>query len=147
MGLREKLQHDLHDAMRARDDLRKAALRMVLLSVQLAEADSGPVNDEQIIALIQKEVKRREEALELVQQAGRMDLVATDTAELDILRAYLPEPLSMESLTALARTAIAEVNAQSPADLGKVMQVLMPRLKGQAEGRLVNQVVRDLLTS
>lgn len=147
MGLREKLQHDLQDAMRARDDLRKAALRMVILSVQLAEADSGPVNDEQIIALIQKEVKRREEALELVQQAGRMDLVATDTAELDILRAYLPEPLSMESLTELARVAIAEVNAQSPADLGKVMQVLMPRLKGQAEGRLVNKVVRDLLTS
>lgn len=147
MGLREKLQHDLQDAMRARDDQRKAALRMVILSVQLAEADSGPVNDEQIIALIQKEVKRREEALELVQQAGRMDLVATDTAELDILRAYLPEPLSMESLVELARTAIAEVSAQSPADLGKVMQVLMPRLKGQADGRLVNQVVRDLLTN
>jgi uncharacterized protein YqeY len=92
--------------------------------VQLAEADSGPVNDEQIIALIKKEVKtpRRGPGMVCSKQC-RMDLVQRITAELDILRAYLPEPLSMDSLVELARTAIAEVSAQSPADLGKVMQV------------------------
>lgn len=147
MGLREQLQKDLQDAIRARDEHRKSALRMVLLSVQLAEVEQGALADAEIQTLIQKEIKRRTEALDLVRQVGRADLEANDTVELEVLRAYLPVSLTPEAVAALARTAIAEVGAASVADTGKVMQALMPRVKGQADGRLVNQIVRDLLSA
>lgn len=147
MGLRDQLQKDLQDAIRARDERRKSALRMVLLSVQLAEAEQGALPDAEIQTLIQKEIKRRTEALELVRQVGRADLETADAAELEVLRAYLPVSLTPEAVAELARIAIAEVGAASVADMGKVMQVLMPRVKGQADGRLVNQVVRDLLSA
>ncbi len=147
MGLRDQLQKDLQDAIRARDERRKSALRMVLLSVQLAEAEQGALPDAEIQALIQREIKRRIEALELVRQVGRADLETDDAAELEVLRAYLPVSLTPEAVAELARMAIAEVGAASVADVGKVMQALMPRVKGQADGRLVNQVVRDLLSA
>ena len=147
MGLRDKLKKDLQDAIRSRDERRKSALRMVLLSVQLAEAEQGALPDAEIQTLIQKEIKRRTEALELVRQVGRADLETADAAELEVLRAYLPVSLTPEAVAELARIAIAEVGAASVADMGKVMQVLMPRVKGQADGRLVNQVVRDLLSA
>lgn len=146
MSLREKLQLDLHQAIRERDERRKAALRMVLLGIQLAEAESDPLSDEDIIQLIQKEIRRREGALELVRQAGRDDIIADDVAELEVLRAYLPEPLDEAALTTLVQEVIAQVGATSPADIGKVMPTLMPLVKGKADGRLVNQIVRRLLS-
>jgi len=147
MGLRDQLQQDLQNAMRARDEHRKAALRMVLLEVQLAEAERGTLSDADVLALIQKEIKRRTEALDMFRQGGRADLEANELVELEILKGYLPAALSPEALTGLARAAIAEVGATSIADMGKVMQVLMPRVRGQADGRLVNQIVRDLLSA
>lgn len=147
MSLKEQLQQDLHQALRTHDERRKLALRLVLTSVQLAEVEQGPLSDEQVLELIRREVKRREEALELVLLSGRQDLLAQDKAELEILRAYLPQRLSAEELQALAQAAIAEVGATSPADLGKVMKVLMPQVKGRADGQLVNQLVRALLTA
>lgn len=149
MSLKEQLQHDLKDAMRARDEHRKLALRMVLTAVQLAEVEHGeqPLTDEAVVDIIRKEVQRREDALELIQTMGREDLIAEENVELDILRAYLPQLLGAAEIAALAREAIAEVAATSPADLGTVMRVLMPRVKGQADGRLVNQTVRDLLSA
>ncbi|HOV47746.1 MAG TPA: GatB/YqeY domain-containing protein [Anaerolineae bacterium] len=147
MGLRDQLQQDLQNAMRARDEHRKAALRMVLLEVQLAEAERGALSDADVLALIQKEIKRRTEALDMFRQGGRADLEANELVELEILKGYLPAALSPEALTGLARAAIAEVGATSIADMGKVMQVLMPRVRGQADGRLVNQIVRDLLSA
>lgn len=145
MNLRQQLQQDLQEAIRARDERRKAALRMVLLSVQMAEAEGRKLGDADIVALIRKEVKKREEALEMIRKAGRDDLAATDSAELEVLRAYLPKMMDDEAITAEAEKAIAEVGAASPADLGKVMRVLMPRLRGKADGRRVNQIVRELL--
>lgn len=145
--MRDQLQQDLQNAMRARDEHRKAALRMVLLEVQLAEAERGALSDADVLALIQKEIKRRTEALDMFRQGGRADLEANELVELEILKGYLPAALSPESLTGLARAAIAEVGATSIADMGKVMQVLMPRVRGQADGRLVNQIVRDLLSA
>ncbi|MFP4344497.1 MAG: GatB/YqeY domain-containing protein [Anaerolineales bacterium] len=147
MSLREQLQSDLQDAIRARDERRKAALRMVLLNVQMAEVEQGALPDEEIIVLIQKEVKRREEALELVREAGREDLLETDAAEIEILKAYLPEPLSREAIVDRAKAVIAELGAESPRDMGQVMGVLMPQLRGMADGRLVSTVVRELLSS
>ena len=149
MSLKEQLQHDLKDAMRARDEHRKLALRMVLTAVQLAEVEHGeqPLTDDVVVDIIRKEVQRREDALKLIQTMGREDLIAEENVELDILRAYLPQLLGAAEIAALAREAIAEVSATSPTDLGAVMRVLMPRVKGQADGRLVNQTVRDLLSA
>ncbi len=147
MSLKEQLQQDLHQAMRTHDERRKLALRLVLTAVQIAKARQGTLSDEQVLELIRREVKRREEALELVLLSGRQDLLAQDKAELEILRAYLPQELSAEDLQALAQAAIAEVGAASPADLGKVMKVLMPQVKGRADGQLVNQIVRTLLVA
>ena len=147
MSLREQLQSDLQDAIRARDERRKAALRMVLLNVQMAEVEQGALPDEEIVILIQKEVKRREEALAMIREAGREDLLETDVAEIEILKAYLPEPLSREAIVDRAKAVIAEVGAESPRDMGQVMGVLMPQLRGKADGRLVSTVVRELLSS
>jgi hypothetical protein len=120
---------------------------MVLLNVQMAEVEEGALPDEEIVVLIQKEVKRREEALVMIREAGREDLLETDIAEIEILKAYLPEPLSREAIVDRAKVVIAEVGAESPRDMGQVMGVLMPQLRGKADGRLVSTVVRELLSS
>jgi len=148
MALKEQLQHDLQSAMRARDEQRKLALRMALTAVQLAEVEQrSELDDAAIVEVIRKEVRRREDALEMVRQAGRVDTVAEDEAQLAILRSYLPQLLTVEELTVIAREAIAEAQVTSPAELGKVMKLIMPRVQGKADGRMVSQVVRDLLSA
>lgn len=147
MTLRDQLQRDLQEAMRARDERRKAALRMVLLNVQLAEAEGADLDDEDVLGLIQGEVKRLEEAYKMKQEAGREELAAVDAAEIEILREYLPEPLSREEITERARAVIDEVGATSPAEMGKVMGRLMPEVRNRADGRTVSQIVRELLST
>jgi uncharacterized protein len=148
MSLREQLQKDLQAAMRARDTHRKSALRMVLTSVQLAEVESPrSLDDAEVLELIRKEVKRREEALELMREAGREDLISDEAPQLEILQAYLPAQMSEAEVRELAQAAIEEVGAGSPRDMGRVMGALMPRLQGRADGRMVNQIVRDLLSA
>ncbi|MGC9400752.1 MAG: GatB/YqeY domain-containing protein [Anaerolineae bacterium] len=146
MSLREKLQKDLQEAMRARDVRRKAALRVLLASIQTREAEQGPLSDDEILRLIEKEVKQREEALEMAQEAGRTDIVAPEKEELEILRAYLPEPLSEEALVALVEEVIEDVGATSMADMGRVMQTIMPQVRGRADGSQVNRLVRERLS-
>ncbi len=134
--------------MRARDERRKAVLRMALTAVQLAEVEArSELNDEGVVSAIRKEVRRREDALEMIRQSGRADMVAEDEAQLEILRSYLPQLLTAEEVTAIAREIVAEAGAASPADVGKVMKLLMPRVQGKADGRMVSQVVRDLLAA
>ena len=148
MALEDRLRSDLRDAMRARDSHRKSALRMILTGIQLAEVETGQdLEDEDIVVLIRKEVKRREEALDMMREAGRDDLVEDEVTEVEILQAYLPEEMSEEEIRALAWDVIEDVGAESPADLGVVMGTLMPRVRGKAEGRIVNRIVRELLTA
>jgi len=148
MTLKETLQKDLQDALRARDERRKAVVRMVLSAIQFAEVETGnDLDDAAAQEQIRKEIRRREDALTLMRDAGRADVVAEETAQLELLRAYLPQMLAPAELQVLAREAIAEAGATTPADLGKVMQILMPRVKGKADGRTVNQIARDLLTA
>ena len=148
MSLKGQLQHDLQDAMRARDEQRKLALRMALSAVQLAEVEQrDDLDDDAIAEIIRKEVRRREDALEMAHQAGRTDIVADDEVQIAILRSYLPQPLTEEALKAVVREVMAEVQASSPADMGKVMKLIMPRVQGKADGRMVSQVVRDLLSA
>jgi len=147
MSIKAQLREDLKDAMRAQDAQRRSALRMVLTAIQLAEAESPhDLTDDEIVGLVQKEVKRREEAVEMMRQAGRDELVAAEELELKILRGYLPPQLSEDEVRELAQAVIAEVGATSTRDLGRVMGALMPRVQGQVDGRVVNQVVRDLLS-
>ncbi|MBN1487588.1 MAG: GatB/YqeY domain-containing protein [Anaerolineae bacterium] len=147
MNLQEQLKRDLHAAMRARDERRKSALRMVLSAIQLAEVEKGELSDDDMILVLQQEVRRREDALKMMQDAGRDDLVRDEVIELDVLRAYLPEQLNAEEIADIARQVIAEVGATSPRDMGAVMKVLVPQLQGKADGRMISQTVRELLSA
>jgi hypothetical protein len=148
MTLKERLREDLTNAMRERDEDRKAALRMVLASVQLAEVESpDPLSDEDIVVLIRKEVKRREEAVEMMRDAGRDEMVAEEVTQLEILREYLPAEMSEDEIRELAQSVIEDVGAGSMRDMGRVMGAIMPQVKGRADGRTVSQVVRELLSS
>jgi uncharacterized protein len=146
MTTKVQLESDLKDAMRANDDLRKRTLRMALSAIRFAEIERGAALDENaILAILQKEVKMRQEAIAEAQHASRPDLEEASKAEITVLEPYLPKSFSPEELEAYAKQAIAEVGATSPQDMGKVMKVLMPRLQGRASGDQASQVVRRLL--
>jgi uncharacterized protein YqeY len=146
MNLKTQLENDLREAMRARDELRKNTLRMALSAIKLAEVEKGnPLDEAAVINVLQKEIKARREALDEAERAHRPDLIANARAEIAILEAYLPQPLSAEELEALARQAIAEAGATSLREMGQVMKRLMPRLQGRASGEAASQVVRKLL--
>jgi uncharacterized protein YqeY len=148
MLTKESLEEDLKNAMRARDEVSKRTLRMVLTAVKLAEVDRrGPLDEPTLLALIQKEIKTRRESVEEAERANRSDMVAATQAEIDFLIGYLPQPLTSEELESLARQAIEEVGASEPSDMGKVMKVLMPRIQGRADGKATSELVRSLLSS
>jgi len=144
--LRSKLETTLKDAMRANDDVRRRTIRMVLAAVKFSEIEKrSTLDDNAILAIIQKEVKSRHEAIQEAQKASREDLVAANEAEIRVLESYLPKPLSPDELSELAKAAIAEAGAQSPAEMGKVMKILLPRVQGKVPGDQVSQIVRHLL--
>lgn len=146
MRLKQQLQDDLKKAIRDRDDIRKSTIRLALAAVTNAEVQKrGDLDDTEILAVLNREVKQRRESLEEYRKAGRMDLVAQEEAELEILLGYMPEQMSRDEIALRAREVIAEVGATSPAQMGDVMRRLMPALKGRADGRVVNEVVRELL--
>jgi uncharacterized protein YqeY len=146
MDTKVKLENDLKDAMRSGDDTRKRTIRMVLAAIKQTEIDKQVTLDETgVIGILQKEVKTRRESLEEAQKAGRADLVAGTEAEIVVLNGYLPQAMDPAELTALAEAVIAEVGATTPADMGKVMKALLPRVAGRAANDQVSQVVRGLL--
>jgi len=146
MPLKEQLSADLKDAMRQRDDRRRDVLRYTLSALHNAEIESrGELDDPGVVDILTKEAKKRRESIEEFRKAGREDRAQAEEAELAVLTAYLPEQLSREDIEREARQVIAETGASAPGDLGKVMPVLMQRLRGRADGRTVNEVVRALL--
>jgi uncharacterized protein YqeY len=146
MDTRSQLSNALKDAMRAGDEVKKRTVRMALAAIKQAEVDRQVTLDETaVLALLQKEIKTRREALDEARQAHRPDLAAEAEAEIAVINAFLPQALGADELQALARAAIAEVGAASPADMGRVMKLLMPRLQGRAPGDQASQVVRQLL--
>jgi len=148
MSLQERLLEDMKAALKAKDEIRLATLRLVRAAVHNAEIEKRrPLEDSEVLELMAREVRRREEALEFYRQAGRQDLVEQTEREMEVLRSYLPTPLTEEELEALAREVIAQVGATSPRDVGRVMRELMPRVRGRTEGRVVNETVRRLLES
>ena len=146
MDTKAKLENDLKDAMRSGDDTRKRTIRMVLAAIKQTEIDKQITLDETgVIGILQKEVKTRRESLEEAQKAGRPDLAASTEAEIQVLNGYLPQAMDTAELTGLAESVIAEVGATTPADMGKVMKALLPRVAGRAANDQVSQVVRGLL--
>jgi uncharacterized protein YqeY len=148
MLTKEQLETDLKNAMRSGDDLRKRTLRMLLSSIKLAEVEARRALDEpELLGIIQKEVKSRNESIEEARQYQREDLAKATQDEVDVLQGYLPEALTDEELKQLAQEVIHRVGANSPGDMGRVMKELMPQLKGRADGKVASQIVRDLLGS
>ena len=145
--LKQKLADDLKTAMKAGDTTRRSIIRLVMSSIGNAEiAKQAPLEDSDILGVIAKEVRQHQESIESFKQGKRPDLVAKEEAEKAILEAYLPEQMTREDIVEEARKVIAVVGARGPADKGKVMQQLMPLLKGKADGKEINAVVTELLS-
>jgi len=146
MVTKSELEAELHNAMRSGDEVRKRTLRMILSSVKLAEVERrGELDEATMRAVLQREVKTRQETIADAEKARRPDLALAAQDELEIVQAYLPAPLSAEELEQTVRQSIALTGAAGPQDMGKVMKDLMPRLQGRADGKTVNETVRRLL--
>jgi uncharacterized protein YqeY len=147
MSLIDRINADLKTAMKSGDDAAKRALRGVKAAITRAEKDKGnqPLTDEEVILVLRKQAKQRQDSIEAYRKAGREDLVREEEEELAVIERYLPQLMSEEAIREVAAQVIEEVGAAGPRDMGKVMGRLMPQLKGKADGRLVNQVVRELL--
>ncbi len=146
MDTKSKLTQSLKDAMRARDELRKRTIRLTMAAIKNAEIDKrSELEESAVLAILQKEVKSCRETIEGAQRANRPDLIAEAEAEIAILEAYLPQPLTPDELEILARESVAEAGATSPREMGNVMKILMPRVQGQADGKEASQIVRRLL--
>ena len=147
MDTKSKLTQDLKDAMRARDELRKRRIRLTMAAIKNAEIDKrSELEEPAVLAILQKEVKSCRETIEGAQRANRPDLIAEAEAEIAILEEYLPQPLTSDELESLARDAVAESGAASPREMGNVMRILMPRVRGRADGKEASQIVRRLLS-
>lgn len=148
MSLKDQLAEDLKDAMRQGDDTRKSALRMAIAAIKNAEvAAIKQFADAEVIGVIGKQAKQRRESIEEFRKANRQDLVDKEAAELKVLEAYLPAQMSREDVVAIATKVLEEVGAKGPSDKGRVMAALMPRLAGQADGKIVNEVVTELIAN
>lgn len=147
MSLKDQLTADMKTAMKVHDKDRLAVIRMVRGAIRQAEIDGGhkALGDEEVIAVISKEVKMRRDSVEAFEKGGRSDLVAQTKKEIDVLMAYLPKQLTEDEVRALVKEAVEQTGAKTPKERGKVMGVLMPKVKGRADGKLVNALVKSML--
>ena len=155
--LKSLIQSDLSDAMRAKDETRKTALRMLISAIRNAEIPPAPeketdvriertdLGDAAVIAVIQKQVKQRRDSIDQFRKASREDLASKEEAELVVLQHYLPVAPTTAELEAVAARVIAETGASGPKDMGKVMPRVAQEFAGRAEGRAISEVVRRLL--
>lgn len=146
MNLSERLSEDMKQAMKDKNKVRLSVIRMVRAAMKNQEIDSGTsLTEEDVLALIQKELKQRRDSLQAFESAGRADLVDEVKAEIEVLITYLPEQLSEDELRQLAQDIIRDLGAVSKADMGKVMGQLMPKIRGRADGKVAQTVVQSLL--
>ena len=146
MTLVERLENELKQAMRERDDARRDTLRLILSSLRGAEKElQRPLHEDEELQVLQRERKRRLEAAEAFRTGGREEQAAAEEHELEVLEEFMPEPLSEEALEEIVDSAIAEVGATSMRDFGRVMADVMPQVSGRADGSAVSQLVREKL--
>ena len=148
MSLRDRLDDELKTAMRSGDAMRRDSLRMVLAAVQKAEKEGKhTLADDEMIGVFTRELKVRRESLEAFQGGGRLDLAAHEEAAIAIITEFMPQPLTEAELRAMVEQAIAESGAATPRDMGKVMSLISPKVRGRADGKAVSQLVTQLLTA
>jgi uncharacterized protein YqeY len=148
VSLRDRLDQELKAAMRSNDAVRKDSLRMVLAAVQKAEKEGKhTLADDEMVGVLAKELKTRNESVETFRAGGREDLVEKEEAAIAVVSEFMPKPLSEAELRALVEQAIAETGAASPRDMGKVMGWLSPKTRGRADGKAISQLVTQLLTA
>ncbi len=155
MALKEQLANDLKDAMRAGEARRRDVVRSLMAAVRNTEiarvnvkdesASRQELSDADVLEVIQKQAKQRRESIEEYKKGGRADLADAETEELAIIKTYLPQQLSRDEVTAEVRSVLAETGASGPGDKAKVMPVAIARMKGRADGRMINEVVSELL--
>lgn len=147
MSLKEQLMDDLKAAMRDKDTVRKNAVQMVRAAVLQTEKDQKIVlDDEGVLEVVAREVKKRRDVLPEYQKSGRDDLIQDLEKEIHVLMAYLPEQLTEDEIRRIVEETVQEVGASSMKDMGKVMQALMPKTKGRADGKTVNSLVKQILS-
>lgn len=148
MSLKSRIQEDVKSAMRAHQREQLATLRLVTAAIKQIEVDERiELNDQQVLAVLDKMVKQRRESLEQYEKAGREDLAVVERFELDLIQTYLPEPLGEDELAALIQSAISESGASSIRDMGSVMNTLRSQVQGRADMKAVSQAVKTQLTS
>ncbi len=148
---KQKLQEELKQSMLARDELRTSVLRMLLSAINYYEIKKGgagyEASEEDVLAVSQNQAKQRRDSIEQFKSAGRQELVDKEQKELEILEVYLPAQMSEEEVRKLVEETVKAAGATTPADIGKVMGVLMPKIKGKADGGLVSKIVKESLSA
>ena len=145
MELKQQLEQEMKDAMKAKDSFKLNVIRFLLAQIKNKEIDlRKPLNNDEIYKIIQTLVKQRKESIVFSEKAGRADLIEKEKAELSLLESYLPKALSDEEIIAIIKDVIKELNATQK-DFGKVMKTLMPKIAGRADGAKVNELVKKLL--
>ncbi len=146
--MKDELLQDLKEAMKQKDTLKKDTITMLRAAILQVEKDSQKVlTDDEICAVVAKEVKKRKESIKEYEEAGREDIAENLKREIEILSKYLPEQLTQEEIEKLVDEAIAKSGAQSPRDMGKVMGILRPQTAGKADGKLVSDIVKEKLAN
>lgn len=146
MSLKERLLEDMKIAMRDKDIIKKNTVQMARSAVLQVEKDKKvTLDDDGVIEVIAKEVKKRRDSLPEYEKSGRQDLIDNLKAEIDVLLKYLPEQLTEDELEAIVKDAIIETGANSAKEIGKIMQIVMPKVTGRADGKMVNQIIKKLL--
>ncbi|ALS21305.1 MULTISPECIES: GatB/YqeY domain-containing protein [Paenibacillus] len=147
MSLSERLNDDMKLAMKSQDKFKLSVIRMVRAAIKNIEIDQRKtLDDQEVLDVLNREIKQRKDSLQEFEKAGRDDLAENLKAEIAVLMEYMPQQLSDEEVKAIVQQTIQEVGASSKADMGKVMGALMPKVKGRADGKLVNQLVQQLLS-
>lgn len=147
---KQQISEDLKKSMLARDELRTSTLRMLISAIGYYEIEKGgagyKATDEDVMAVIQKQAKQRQDSIEQFKNAGRQELVDKETKELEIVQTYMPAQMGEDEVKKLVDDAVAKSGAASIQDIGKVMGILMPQVKGKADGRLVSKLVKEKLS-
>lgn len=147
MSLKERLADDLKSAMKNKEVVRKNVVQMVRAAVLQVEKDNKvTLDDEGVLEVIAKQMKQRRDSLPDYEKSGRDDLIAELKAEMDVLTEYLPEQLTREELVVIVEEAVKATGASSMKDMGKIMAAVMPQTKGRADGRLINEIAKELLS-
>jgi uncharacterized protein YqeY len=147
-SLKQKIDHDAKEALKNKDPLKLGVLRMLKSEIRYKEIDKdSELSNDEVISVLSSSIKRRKDSIVQFGKGGRDDLVSQEKAELEVISGYMPEQLTEEKLSQIIRQAIEEANATGPSDLGKVMKLIMPQVKGKADGKMVNQMVSSRLQS